>query len=292
MDSLRDLFNLPDSPEVPSNSHIVEGIAVCNSCNTPKQCRIKMFGKDKIVTCMCDCEKKDYESEREALKKAISEAEINKNRSNGLRTGSYSNTFENADIDSENEKVLQICESYADNFEEFFQKNIGLKLWGNVGRGKSFAANCIFNRLIDRGYRVYYITAGQMVNTLQNTFEKNEYIDDICDYDLLIIDDLGAERDTPTAAQYIEDVIDRRITRNKPLVITTNITEHEYKDIREERLYSRLESMCQPIKCIGSDRRAGQHSEKSEEFKKIIIDGMRKKENEEKMLEMRKNVQP
>lgn len=289
MTNLTELFELPAATDDIPNSHIVDGIAICNDCNTPKQCVIKWFGKETKQNCMCDCEKAAYEKEQETLKKNFDEAEINHNRSIGLRTGSYSYTFENANVDAENEKVLQLCESYADNFDQFLAKNIGLKLWGNVGRGKSFAANCIANRLIDKGYRVYYITAGQLVNTLQKTFEKNEYIDDICDYDLLIIDDLGAERDTPTAAQYIEDVIDRRITRNKPLVITTNITEHEYVDIKEERLYSRLDAMCQPIKCVGSDRRKGQHSDKAEDFKRIMIEGLRKR-NEKDMQELRQSV--
>lgn len=282
MKPLRNLFEIPASnPEYIPNSHIVDGIAVCDYCNTPKQCKISWLGKETVQGCMCECEKKAYDAEQESLKKTLNASDIKRNRSVGMRTGSFVNTFENADYDEHNTKFLQICERYSNNFEECLEKNIGLKLWGDVGRGKSFAANCIFNRVVDRGFRAYYITAGQLVNNIQKLNDRNDYIDEICEYDLLIIDDLGAERNTETAAQYIEDVIDRRITRNKPLVITTNIIQSDYRDMREERLYSRLDAMCQPVKCSGNDRRKNQHSEKYEDFKNILIKGV--KENEENL---------
>ena len=252
------------------DTHIVDGIAHCNKCNTAKQVQIKIFGMDKLMTCMCDCEKAAYEAEQAELKKNFDETEINHRRSVGLQTGKGEYTFENADVDDENRQILSICKAYAESFDQMLANNIGLKLWGGTGSGKSFVANCIFNKVIDIGYRAYFATSGMIVNEIQRQADRNTFIDDICDYDLLIIDDLGAERRTETTAQYIEDVIDRRITRAKPLIVTTNISDYTAVDMREQRLYSRLDGMMQAVKCVGSDRRRTMHNAKSELFKSII----------------------
>lgn len=269
MTSLQDCLNKFDHQELP-DTHDVDGIAHCNKCNTPKQVKIKIFGSDKLMTCMCACEKAEYDAEQEALKKNIADTSVNHNRATGLQTGSAYNTFENAVIDDENRQIIPLCRAYADNYGQMLENNIGLKLWGGTGSGKSYMANCIFNRVIDHGFSAYFTTAGAIVNDMQKVSDKNKYIDEICNFDLLIIDDLGAERDTETAAQYIEDVVNRRMTFNMPLVITTNISDYTAVNMREKRLYSRLDGMMQSIKCVGSDRRRAIHADKSNLFKEII----------------------
>ena len=258
-----------DNKEYP-NTHIVDGIAICNTCNTPKQARIKFLGQERLLGIMCKCEEEAYKKEQSEVNAEISEAERNQNRSNGLKTGDYGWKFECATRDKENELVLNLCESYADKFEEMKANNIGLKLWGNTGSGKTFIATCIANRLLDKGYRVFSATSGYIVNEIMRASDKNAFIFDICSYDLLIIDDFGEERKTETAQQYMEDVIDRRIMTNKPLIITTNIKDIVTDTMQNKRLYSRLEGMLQSIKCVGADRRVVQHDSKKEVFLQLI----------------------
>lgn len=258
-----------DNKEYP-NTHKVDGISICNTCNTPKQCKMMFLGQERLLGIMCKCEKEAYDKEQSRINSAVSEAERNKNRSNGLRTGDYGWKFECARRDRENEQVLRLTEAYADKFEEMLKNNIGLKLWGNTGSGKTFIASCIANRLFDNGYRVFFATAGYIVNEIQKANDRNAIISDICDYDLLMIDDFGEERQTETAQQYMEDLIDKRIVRNKPLVITTNVKDLPQDSMQSKRLYSRLESMLQSVRCVGSDRRLTQHDEKKELFLNLI----------------------
>ena len=258
-----------DNLEYP-DTHIVDGIAVCNKCNTPKQCRMKFLGQERLLGIMCKCEEEAYKKEKAEVNSAVSEAERNQNRSNGLRTGQYGWKFECARRTEENGQFLKLCEVYADKFEEMFKNNIGLKLWGGTGSGKTFGACCIANRLFDNGYRVFCATSGYIVNEIQKANDKNQMISDICSYDLLIIDDFGEERNTETAQQYMEDVIDSRIVRNKPLIITTNIKDLPCDTMQSKRMYSRLESMLQSVKCVGVDNRLVQHNEKKEIFLNLI----------------------
>lgn len=258
-----------DNQECP-NTHIVDGVAYCDKCNTPKQCKMMFLGEERLLGIMCKCEKDDYDKEQARINAAVSEAERNQNRSNGLKTGQYGWKFDCARRTKENEQFIRLCEIYADRFEEMLKNNIGLKLWGGTGSGKTFVACCIANRLFDNGYRVFCATSGYIVNEIQRASDKNQIISDICGYDLLIIDDFGEERQTETAQQYMEDVIDKRIVRDKPLIITTNIKDLPQDTMQSKRMYSRLESMLQAVKCVGVDNRIVQHDEKKEIFLSLI----------------------
>ena len=53
--------------------------------------------------------------------------------------------------------------------------------------------------------------------------DKTEYINTLASYQLLIIDDLGVERNSEHALGIIFSVIDRRIRSGRPLIITINL---------------------------------------------------------------------
>ena len=64
-----------------------------------------------------------------------------------------------------------------------------------------------------------------ILNDLSERFEgRNEYIDYLCRYPLLIIDDLGTERGTEYALEHVYNVIDSRYRSGKPLILTANIS--------------------------------------------------------------------
>ena len=58
--------------------------------------------------------------------------------------------------------------------------------------------------------------------------DKQLYLDTLNSYDLLVIDDIGAERDTEYANEVVVSVIDSRCKSNKPMIITTNLTADDF----------------------------------------------------------------
>ena len=54
--------------------------------------------------------------------------------------------------------------------------------------------------------------------------KKNEYLKSLNRYQLLIIDDLGVERDTPYVLETVYLVIDERYKSGKQFIITTNLS--------------------------------------------------------------------
>ena len=111
-----------------------------------------------------------------------------------------------------------------------------------------------------------------IINDLFCCEDKNEYIDALVKYDLLIIDDLGAERGTEYAVENVFNVIDRRYRSGKPLIITTNL--HLSMLINEQslykkRIYDRILELCIPVCVNGASKRTTTAKEKMKEMQEI-----------------------
>jgi len=155
-----------------------------------------------------------------------------------------------------------------------YRDNIGLLLWGNVGTGKTFFAACIANYLINLGVPVLMTNFIKLTNALTGFDEdKNAYIRSLNNYKLLIIDDLGAERQSDYMLEQVYNIIDSRYKNQQPIIITTNLSLSEIKnpsDIKYSRIYSRILEMCVPIKFDGADRRKEAFTSKLEKAKKLF----------------------
>jgi DNA replication protein DnaC len=180
-------------------------------------------------------------------------------------------TFANDDLT--NEKITKVAQRYVDNFHELRKSGKGLLLYGNTGTGKTFTACEIANALIDKGYPVLVTNFARILNTLQGTFEKQDYIDNFNGYQLLVIDDLGIERDTAYAKEQVFNIIDSRYRSGLPMIITTNLTMEKIKnpeDIENRRIYDRILERCFPIEVSGSSRRRKAVREDYDEMKNLL----------------------
>ena len=117
---------------------------------------------------------------------------------------------------------------YAAHWEEMKAENIGYLLWGKVGTGKSYFAGCIANALMEREISVCMTNFALILNDLAASYKgRNEYIDRLCRFPLLILDDFGMERGTEYGLEQVYNVVDSRYRSRKPLIVTTNLTLEE-----------------------------------------------------------------
>ena len=253
--------------------YIVDGLLFCHKCNTPKQCRIELLGKIRTPMCLCKCEVARRDAEEAERRRRERMFGIEKMRKMGFpESEMYKWTF--ADDDKQNPKTSSIALNYADNFDLMKEKNKGLLLYGTVGTGKSYHAACIVNALIDKGYPCLMTNFSRLVNTIQGMYDgKQDYIDGLNKFDLLVIDDLSAERDTEFMNEIVFNIIDSRYRAGLPLIVTTNLTADEIKnpaDIRKQRTYSRLLEMTIPVEVSGVDRRRSKLKNDFAEFSDIL----------------------
>lgn len=241
-----------------TDDYIEDGLLHCGKCRTPKQVRVILFDKERTPMCLCKCAVEQKEREEEAARRAEFEKKVEKLRRVGFPDEELKGATFDAD-DGNNEKISLAARNYVKNFATMRENGKGLLLYGGVGRGKTFIAACIANELINKGYPCLVTNFSRIINTIQGMFEgRQQYIDSLNRFDLLVIDDLAAERNTEYVGEIVQTIIDGRYRAGLPVIITTNLTGEELKnpsDIQRQRTYSRLLEMCIPIEVTGRDRR-------------------------------------
>ena len=239
--------------ELRSDEYIVnDGLIYCSKCHTPRQKRIEVSGKTIEPRCMCACQTEDYDRREQERKHREFLDIVAKNRSIGLPDSSLrKHTFEN-DL-GYNPKQMRMAKRYVQHWEELRKNATGLLLWGDVGTGKSFIAGCIANALLDKGVPVIMTNFARLLNKLTDMYagDRNAYIDSFKRYPLMIIDDLGVERNSEFAREQVFSVIDSRYRSELPMIVTTNLTLKELQhpeDLSRSRIYDRVLERCLPIR--------------------------------------------
>ena len=235
-----------------------DGLLYCGKCHTPKQVRQPLLGEMKVLHCACKCSVERNKREAEEQRKRDRMQYLDGMRRTGFPDAEMRKwTFSNDD--GGNSKIIEIARKYVGNFDAMRSQGTGLLLYGNVGCGKSFAAACIANALIDRGTPCMMTNFSRIINRLQESFDgRQKYIDNLSRFDLLVIDDMAVERNSEYVWENVMNIVDSRYRSGLPLIVTTNLTIGELSDpsdIRRQRVYSRLKEMCVPIEVTGADRR-------------------------------------
>lgn len=249
------------SPENPGD-YVQDGLLYCGHCKTPKQSRQNILGHMITVSCLCQCAVQRRDAEVTEQRKQEEADRIMRLRSSGIASQAFRNVrFEQ---DDHANPATATVRRYAEKWEEISRANIGLLLFGGVGTGKSFAAACLANYLIDRKIPVCMTNLSGILNGVQWE-DRNAFVDDLTQYPLLILDDFGMERQTEYALEQVFNVIDSRYRSGKPLVVTTNLSISEMKNPKSRdhaRIYDRVLEMCQPVNFGASGRRTAKANEK------------------------------
>ncbi len=235
-----------------------DGLWYCGKCNMPKEKHfIDPFDKDEYnVPQNCNCIDEKYRKEQE-----LRQHEENEIRRRQCFADPEIALWDFAHDDGKSDNhAMQMANNYVANFDKMFADGIGLLIHGSVGAGKSYMAACIANALIDKGKRCLLTDFTTIINRpFRRDDDRNQYVRDLAyDYDLLVIDDLGRERNTTFATETVAAVLEARNRSKKPLIITSNLTPKELlatTDTALKRIYSRLFEMCIPVKFVGADRR-------------------------------------
>lgn len=263
----------------PEDYYDSENFLVCGKCKTRKQTEVNLaflgLGTKK-VGCLCTCAKQKQAEERLQTEKVEQVNKIKKLKDQGIADPQYLKARLEND-DRSNKKISNAVTRYVDKWEEMQEKNMGVLFYGEVGRGKTFYAGCIANRLLEKGIPVIMTNIPALITAMTKDFEKDKakILEQISNIPLLVLDDLGVERETTYSSEKLQEIIDTRYRSGKPLIITTNLTPNELRnpiDLRYKRVYDRVLEMCYPLLVEGTSRRQEKAQNKREEFKHLILD--------------------
>lgn len=237
------------------------GLLVCGVCGEPKQMRVELLGMAQTVPCDCRCIQEEKSRQREEQARRDAEYRAAKRRTECFRDDMRKAGCTFDSDDQKNAKLARQVRGYVRQFEKFRQEGRGLLFLGPTGTGKTFYACCIANALIDAGYSAIVTNFAQIANDLQGTFDKAQVHNRLLRADLLVLDDLAAERDTSFMQEIVFQVVEERSAAKKPLIVTSNVSTQEFMnpgDLARRRVFSRLKEVCIPIAVTGADRREEQ----------------------------------
>ena len=247
----------------------------CVKCNEPRYIHKSEDGRRFFapMPIMCACMRKQREKEMESARIADRQKHVDSLRKKAF----FSDVFHDVNFskdDGKNQKISNAMKRYVENFGHFREIGKGLLLHGSVGTGKTFYAVCISNALIDREHSVKFVTLSRMINDIMETFEgRQAKIDALTKYDLVVLDDMGAERSTQSVADYTLQIIDVLYQSKTPVICTTNLSIEDIKNpqtFEQRRIYDRMMEMCFPIEIKGENKRRTNIIESFDGIKDIL----------------------
>ena len=257
--------------------YIKDGHAYCKVCHERKDGDVmEFFGNKMILRVACKCDR-EIEKQKKRREKQMEIERLKRTCFNSMREWSY--TFEN--YQGEENQSLMIAKNFVEDYEKMKKENIGLLFYGSVGSGKTYLACSIANSLIEQ----YQISVkirnfAQIINELQKNsfdFDKNAYIESLVNTSVLILDDLGIERDTSYAKEQVYNIVNSRYLKQKPTIFTTNLSYDTIQNCKDsveyQRIYSRIIEMCIPVMVVGEDFRKFIQRDKLTRNKDRLLNG-------------------
>jgi len=145
------------------------------------------------------------------------------------------------------EKALTTCRSYVDCFEHHYQAGRCLLMLGNVGTGKTHLASAMVQAVI-REYAASALitTAGEVIRVAKGAMDRKagyserDVLEELASFDLLVLDEVGAQAGTEYERGLLHEVIDHRYRLMLPTVVVSNMAAQDLAAYIGERALDRL----------------------------------------------------
>ncbi|MBS1818735.1 MAG: ATP-binding protein [Acidobacteria bacterium] len=174
-----------------------------------------------------------------------------------------------ANFTAYNESLKRAAEKAARIAEDFPAVSRGLFLEGQPGVGKTHLAVAVLKQVIERtGARGLFYDTRDLLRVIRSTYDPSirttelEVLRPVMTADLLVLDDLGAEKTSEWVEETMNLIVNTRYNERRLTIFTSN-----YKDIPDDtdpnallfrighRMRSRLHEMCDFVVLDGADYR-------------------------------------
>jgi DNA replication protein DnaC len=138
-------------------------------------------------------------------------------------------SFDREPIVSLDRAVLRQVKAFTRSIEENLEAGRGLWFDGPVGTGKTSLAILVAKAAKDAGrsYAVYPVP--RLLAEIKRTFDRDAsdsylgFFRRLCTVDLLVLDDLGAEKQTEWVLEQLYSLVNERWQDRRSIVVTTNV---------------------------------------------------------------------
>ncbi|MBJ9010642.1 ATP-binding protein [Citrobacter koseri] len=151
-------------------------------------------------------------------------------------------TFKNYEVTGDSQRrALSLAKSYAMNFGSGFTSFV---FSGNPGTGKNHLAAAIGNYLLQQDYSVLIVTVADLMLRVRACYDGGQseaaLLDELGHVDLLVLDEVGIQKDSQHEKIILNQIIDRRLASMKPVGVLTNLNYDELARTLGERVVDRL----------------------------------------------------
>jgi DNA replication protein DnaC len=142
-------------------------------------------------------------------------------------------SFEREPIVSLDRVVLRQVRTFVRSLEDNIEAGRGLWFDGPVGTGKTSLAILVAKaaKQSGRSYAVYPVP--RLLAEIKRTFDRDAsdsylgFFRRLCSVDLLVLDDLGAEKQTEWVLEQLYSIVNERWQDRRSIVVTTNIPDED-----------------------------------------------------------------
>ena len=171
-------------------------------------------------------------------------------------------------IDTSDKNRYKLIKWITNFIKEYdYGKNIkGLYLHGNFGCGKTYILSACFNEMKKRGFRTKIVYLPDLLRIIKGDFEAmNDIMDELCNIDILLIDDIGAEKVTDWGRdEILGTILQSRMNEHKTTFFTSNFTIKELEEhlsnkgvdkVKDNRIVERIKQLTIDMEMLGANMR-------------------------------------
>ena len=251
---------------------VAEVNKICDKCTGLDNCPFDIIGLKKtavannnIINFMYKkCDYKEKDDKEKAYLKNIYSYKMPKE----IREASFKNIYKD---DSNRLEVIKYLKKFYDSYKKD-EKEKGLYLSGNFGCGKTYLISALFNELAKKNIKSTIIYFPELLRSLKASFSNvddnyEERFDAVKEANLLLLDDIGAEKLTDWARDEVLGVIlQYRMEEHLPTFFTSNLSLKELEEhlqinkssedkIKARRIIERIKYLTNELEMNSVNRR-------------------------------------
>jgi len=145
-------------------------------------------------------------------------------------------TLSNVEITAENKDIYKKVEKYIETLPDNIACGDGITFVGRAGTGKTMFASIIQNEAAKKGFSTIQIDS----QTLCDRANDDDFIGNLINVDLLIIDDVGGEAKNALWNARMNQIIRQRYSYKKPTILTLSFFYEELAERTTQGVEDRL----------------------------------------------------
>lgn len=249
---------------------------ICQNCGRElKEMSLNYMGITIPVKCQCQIEKEEKERQI-MIKQGYERLQKEVSNNSGISKKYKEITLDNIIPLAKQKDGFKMAVEFASKRLSHLDDIKGFALFGGVGSGKTYITAALVNTLCNAV--IEETTEDERINAYKGVFKLKpparfishiELLETLKEDDrailkyknaqILVIDDLGAARNTEWASERLLEIIDYRYNRLLPIIFTTNIKPVDLKEKISNRTFDRLTEMCDFVGVTAQSQRNGKN---------------------------------